>query len=957
MVVESENETYRNKGLHLFERCTFRGVPGQPGTEKLSYARMTLPSFPLAGVCEGLMIKSYNKNTAKGVEIDKMFIKELIATGKVPTTPQPARILTPEFLIKTGGHDLFRDGEGAGSAAVAVEAVQAVESAAAAAAAEVVEAATEEEIQVVVEEEEEEALAPEEPSRLRPDEPPSEVVETGAAAVPARPKRRPRRDRKVSVGPVKTEAVAPGALHYQHPYGMAFALALTAFGLGKGSYLVVAAGLLGMAGALLLARMTSRPAEAEQAQRPSTPRRGSSSGRATPRRLSESARKRQMSRDEDASSSLSLGSDSDSEPSLSSSGSESASSDEEQFMLAVEHLPSPHNTRATTTTTTTTTARAPHARPASQTGSPSSASPAAAPGHPTATSPAGSVLTRPAGVFHRVRTSWVPARVQLFDKKESVRYVVVSRASGEEPVRVTRTLKDFSHLHRSLTASVPGENRIFVPLFPPKSVSDHIRHEGLSAYVYLVDAERSLASNPVIAKFLAPWPEDQAPLIPASAPAVRTPQVMEAVVKAGFVVRAHSRLVWEVEWCVLLQGLMLFYAAHDLKTPAYVVPLSGATEARAVGGGGGGGGEAAGVGERCPPPFPAAAFFEVSGQDGCVVTVWVTEGRAAAERWVRAVRDLAAGGAASASAPGAAAAEAVLRSPELARAQQHQSAARLNAPLNVRRVFWGTAGEPCAVAEAALEAVLAVLSAGVPVTELSLEDPRLREFDALVTELQAVQLKRIAGSDEAKLAFFLNVYHSLMLHSLVARGGEGKSGPRSKVFKDASYVIDGQSFSLSELDHAVLRHSMSSPAIAHSNFIGSRLVPRFKSNDTRRLAALALPEPRINFALNAGTLSCLAEVPVFRPSTVREQLDAYACLFCARFVRLAEDGTLTLPKILQYFAVDFAPNGNTRHLVLQVCRWLPRAIVDELTAKLSAREIKISFAPYDWGWRERFRRA
>jgi hypothetical protein len=113
-----------SSGVILEERCTFSPHPTQENaTLKESLARMTLPKFPLAGTCEKvrfcnffvfsrnfffvneprttslsliltlthpqprffspphppqLMVKSYESNTAKGVEIDNEFIKDLL---------------------------------------------------------------------------------------------------------------------------------------------------------------------------------------------------------------------------------------------------------------------------------------------------------------------------------------------------------------------------------------------------------------------------------------------------------------------------------------------------------------------------------------------------------------------------------------------------------------------------------------------------------------------------------------------------------------------------------------------------------------------------------------------------------------------------------------------------------------------------------------------------------------
>ncbi len=85
---------------NLIERVVQASETNPSHTEKLSHARMELPKFPLASTCEKLMIKSYDKNTQAGVVIDKQFINDIIASGKVPKVANPARVLTPQYLTE-----------------------------------------------------------------------------------------------------------------------------------------------------------------------------------------------------------------------------------------------------------------------------------------------------------------------------------------------------------------------------------------------------------------------------------------------------------------------------------------------------------------------------------------------------------------------------------------------------------------------------------------------------------------------------------------------------------------------------------------------------------------------------------------------------------------------------------------------------------------------------------------
>ena len=86
--------------------------------------------------------------------------------------------------------------------------------------------------------------------------------------------------------------------------------------------------------------------------------------------------------------------------------------------------------------------------------------------------------------------------------------------------------------------------------------------------------------------------------------------------------------------------------------------------------------------------------------------------------------------------------------------------------------------------------------------------------------------------------------------------------------------------SLAGLEHCILRAPLTNP----TSYIAGVFLPT-----SRYACALTHPEPRINFALNCGSLSLPAHVPVYEVPTLDETLEEVSRQFLAERVHILGD--------------------------------------------------------------------
>lgn len=209
---------------------------------------------------------------------------------------------------------------------------------------------------------------------------------------------------------------------------------------------------------------------------------------------------------------------------------------------------------------------------------------------------------------------------------------------------------------------------------------------------------------------------------------------------------------------------------------------------------------------------------------------------------------------------------------------------------------------------------------------------KLRYFDPLL--LSVIERK----------AFFLNVYNSLMIHAITVLSKPRTTYDRISLYNSAAYNIGGRPYTLNMIEHGILRAN-------RRGGMPFAQIP-FVEADARRLCSLPDVDPRIHFALNCGARSC-PPVRFYESHNLDKSLDSAARAYLQDVLVDIPSRTVTLPKLLQWYRVDFQGHNGAE----DVLHWtLPYLTADKrhpIEKFIEEREksscpFKIVFASYDW---------
>jgi hypothetical protein len=207
----------------------------------------------------------------------------------------------------------------------------------------------------------------------------------------------------------------------------------------------------------------------------------------------------------------------------------------------------------------------------------------------------------------------------------------------------------------------------------------------------------------------------------------------------------------------------------------------------------------------------------------------------------------------------------------------------------------------------------------------------------------------LTSLDEAELkSFFINVYNSLVIHALIIFGPATNAISRNSFFNNVYYNIGGFKFSLSDIEHGILRANQPPP-------IEKSVRVRFQKNDPRLAFMLPKLDPRIHFALVCGARSCPA-IRVFSPENVEMALTWASEGFCAEETFIdTEKKKVVLSQLFNWYRKDF---GDTNENVL---RWISRHLPEEKQALLEEhnafKTFSVSYSEYDWDMNHRYDRS
>ena len=185
-----------------------------------------------------------------------------------------------------------------------------------------------------------------------------------------------------------------------------------------------------------------------------------------------------------------------------------------------------------------------------------------------------------------------------------------------------------------------------------------------------------------------------------------------------------------------------------------------------------------------------------------------------------------------------------------------------------------------------------------------------------------------------RTAFWIDVYNALALHAALRFNVRDSVREVAGFFNRAAYCIGGARFSLTEIEHGVLRGNR--PPLPG-------LPPPFASEDARLALVCRPPDPRIHFVLHCATRSCPLPRP-YRAETLENDLDVAVAAFLLGGGIEVVQGRVQLSALFAQYGDDFGGEEGVRAFVL---RYLPPGPERDAVSR-SFQASAIDYAAYDW---------
>ncbi|XVF61940.1 hypothetical protein PTKIN_Ptkin08bG0175800 [Pterospermum kingtungense] len=175
----------------------------------------------------------------------------------------------------------------------------------------------------------------------------------------------------------------------------------------------------------------------------------------------------------------------------------------------------------------------------------------------------------------------------------------------------------------------------------------------------------------------------------------------------------------------------------------------------------------------------------------------------------------------------------------------------------------------------------------------------LENFRSLIRRLEEVDPRKLKHDE--KLAFWINIHNSLVMHAFLAYGIPQNNVKRLFLLLRAAYNIGGHTISADTIQSSILGCRMSRPGQWLRLLISSR--GKFKTGDRRQAYAIEHPEPLLHFALCSGNHSDPA-VRAYTPKRVFQELENAKEEYIRATFGIRKDQKILLPKIVESFVKD-----------------------------------------------------
>lgn len=210
-----------------------------------------------------------------------------------------------------------------------------------------------------------------------------------------------------------------------------------------------------------------------------------------------------------------------------------------------------------------------------------------------------------------------------------------------------------------------------------------------------------------------------------------------------------------------------------------------------------------------------------------------------------------------------------------------------------------------------------------------------RQYVADTALLREYDLGRL-GSREEQLAFWINLYNTLVIHGIIELEIRDSVKEIPHFFDSFGYQVGGMSFTPDTIEHGVLRGNHRSPY---------GLFRPFDRGDPRLACVIEPPDPRIHFTLVCASSSC-PPINFYLPERIEEQLNVAAAGFIngPEVEILPGENLLRLSPIFKWYRPDF---GGHEGVIDTLIRHLDHGVSkDFLIERGMAADVE--WKDYDW---------
>ncbi|XP_047074501.1 uncharacterized protein LOC124684163 [Lolium rigidum] len=180
----------------------------------------------------------------------------------------------------------------------------------------------------------------------------------------------------------------------------------------------------------------------------------------------------------------------------------------------------------------------------------------------------------------------------------------------------------------------------------------------------------------------------------------------------------------------------------------------------------------------------------------------------------------------------------------------------------------------------------------------------LRKFRLLIEQLAEVNPVHL--NDDARFAFWINLYNALLMHAYLAYGVPRSDMKLFSLMQKAAYTIGGNSFSAAFIEYVILKMK---PPNHRPQMALLLALQKIKAPEEHKKFCISAPEPLLTFALSCGMYSSPA-VKIYTASNVREELQDAQRDFIRASVGVSRKGKLLIPKMLHCFARGFVDDNS-----------------------------------------------